>query len=198
MKRLINLLLVITLVILISGCSRNDIDVGHKVIAGAPELLAAQAAITIDNDKYNVDDLVTVLFNYGQTYQDNFDTGLIDGHSVEVLLTDDLEGFLIPNEYSIIYSIDFDGTEFITEENECTSTWIYGATIHFNQEFSLDIDFSNLGYSEGMLLIRIAEYTYEGNLIDNEEVLTPSTGYTSAYVYFKVEDEKVYFSENKF
>ncbi|GEM_PF-4462821 len=141
------------------GTSIDAISSGYTLSGGAPEDFAGYVALKVDQSSYDVNDVVPFEFNYGQLYDENDGTTILN-HSVTVYVANWFKTYPdeIPMDYFQQRKIDFDERDFLEPSNQILneSPLLMGDEILFQQGFSLDIDFNNIPLTRGVIVIELA------------------------------------------
>ncbi|HBG32483.1 MAG: hypothetical protein A2084_00990 [Tenericutes bacterium GWC2_39_45] len=198
MKKLF-IILALLLSITLFGCSSKNISAGYSsgLISSERETLG-YVALKLENTEYDVRNPITVTFSYGHDIYDSLDTSHILGHKIGVFLTDEMVNPKLLTDSQLLYELPFEGLDFLVDENKCEVGSFLSKTIKFNQEFELDIDFSQLTNETGNIFIRIEEKVWSVNGIDDETVGSELLLYEASWLYFKIDGNSIIFSDREF
>jgi hypothetical protein len=139
------------------GCSGSQIENGYGFIGGNSLEFEGFVALKIEEKNNPTDENVTVTFNYGHDYPEYYDFSKLLGNAIDVFVTDDLDGYTEPDSYVSIYHLAFESSSFVTEDNRCDPGKSIFDSVKYQQEFSLEINFSELVMEKGLLVIRVSE-----------------------------------------
>ena len=198
-KRLLPIFLCVILIPLISGCSISGLSEGYKGkrLSGGEVEFQGFVALKIEKTKYDVNDFINVRFNYGHNYPDYYELDRLISHKLEVYLTSSLSGNTdSEDEWVILYEKEFDDSEFINVGNKCevNEKSLGNVEIKYNKGFDLEIDFSNIGFDKGKLVIRMTESKYASDLINGETNYREVTTNRQSSLYFQKDTDEVMFS----
>lgn len=190
-KRLLLLCLFLGIILFASGCTTG------------PEIeFSGFVDFSMKSTVYDVNDPILVKFYYGQDYSENYDFENLIGHKIEVYQTTSLGGYTSSlDEWIMLYEKDYEKSEFIDDKYKCEVggfSFFGNINVKYKAGFDLNIDFSNIPFKKGNLVIRITEDKYVIDLINGEEVYREISRYYQKSLYFKIEDEKVKFSWREF
>jgi len=187
-------MIVVSLFLAVSACSHRGALAGYLGDASA---FPGYVDIELRSFRNATDDPIAVTFLYGHDYPSSYDTANLLGHTIEVYLTEDLGGALEPDDRIVLYESSFTDADFLTEENRCDpGGWIF-ARVRYARSFALDIDFADLDFTVGLLVIRIAETRIYEESVGDEIRERVGTVYRSASFFFRVEDDVVLFSTRR-
>jgi len=192
MKKRILTIAVMTLACAVSACSYR----GASFAEGTSEM-PLHVAIELAAMRYPTDDPVPVMFYYGQDADSDEDTLDLLGHTVEVFLTADLGGAIDSNERVVLWERRFEGDAFLTEENRCDPGLPIFGRVSYQRSFRLEIDFSELDFTRGLIVIRIAETRLLSTDVGGERLERVVTVRRAAFFFFEVEDDTVIFSTRR-
>lgn len=182
---------------ILSSCTSSGVRSGFETTAFEPGPVIKTA---IQTNRSYFSELIEIPFefHYCHSYEEYYDSSLIDSYEIEVLVTNELYSYFEPNEYDSIYSLDILEETFLDSSNKCESIGIIGSKIDFSQSFYLKVDFSTVDFTEGMIMFRVFEYGSSLDYINNEFVSTPRTSIFPVYLYFSIDDDGIEFSTTTF
>ncbi|XMB71684.1 hypothetical protein RJI07_06120 [Mycoplasmatota bacterium WC30] len=184
MKKLLFIFMLIITISLV-GCS-NDIHVGY---GGASSGLPFSGFLGITSPKESpIDEAIEILFEYGHDSHDVEWADMVYKTVLRVYVVFKSDDPFEPEFHEDVELYNLELTDFYTEENRCNikSFTLFSRDIEFNSCFTLEIDFDELGFSAGIIIYEILEYS---------EIVAEPEGYLKIEenVHFKVEDEIVNF-----
>ncbi len=179
------------------GAAIDAVSSGYTLSGGAPDDFAGYVALKVDQSSYDVNGVVPLDFNYGQLYDENDGTTILN-HSVTVYVANWFKTYPdeMPTDYYQQRKIDFDERGFLEPSNLIFNErpLLMGDEILFQQGFGLDIDFNDIPLTRGVIVIELARIIifeddngdYEGKEIKQ------------ALLYFEKDGEKIKFASRPF
>ena len=106
------------MLIFMTSCS-NNISAGFGGSTDEPRLFGGYVALETNQAKYDLESDVNIKFFYGHSGRSANNTTNLLGNRIDVYVTNYISDFENPNELVLLYSIEFNDTDFLIPENEC-------------------------------------------------------------------------------
>ncbi|HAQ55907.1 MAG TPA: hypothetical protein DCR44_00645 [Acholeplasmatales bacterium] len=161
--------------------------------SGAPIHVAIELAAM----RSSTDEEVDITFRYGHAYPDDFDSVNLLGHTLEVFLTSDVGDAIDPGERVVLSERHFEGTAFLSEANRCDVGLPLFGRVSYRQSLTLSVDFSDLAFTRGLIVIRLSETTVRTSEVGGERLEQIVTVHRSAFFIFTIEDDVILFSTRR-
>lgn len=159
-------------------------------------MISGLTGVEVKKRSFAVDEPVPIKFSYGHTKSSVYeeDREIMIGHKVEVYLVE-FPGF---GEKVILYTKEFEGVDFFTDDNQVGMSGLINIIFenNYNQNHTLDVDFSDIDF-DGKIIVRLTEISYMQDSIDGVIVSTEVEDYEQSSLYFKIEGERVVFSTSR-
>ncbi len=147
-------------------------------------------AIGVDTKKSSLDEKVLFKFSHGHDIYDNPES--------DIYIRDMFWKYIYDydsSEKHVIYSKEYGGLNYFSEENRCDPGTSLTSTIEFNQPFELDIDFSRYDINNGAVFITLNQTEHTPIEVDGEETYEVINDVESKSIRFTTDDTSVVFSE---
>ena len=187
---------VLVLLVVVFGIEVREIEKGYHHSFGQIEF-SGFTGLHLDKKEYRIDQSVPISFSFGhdkiRIYEE--DEEVIIGHTVSVFVE---ELGNDPDRHTL-YSEDYDGVEFYSDENLCECSGLQYIVLknRYKQNHEVTFAFEDLSFTEGRLIVDITEYFNMQDNIDGSIVSTETEEHRYTYFYFKIENGKVRFSESR-
>lgn len=192
MKKGFLITLTILVLFTLSGCKHSMVSTD----SGLGNEFRVYTAIEIENAKYEISSQVPVILSYGH---DNSsipgETEYDDIKNIEInilLYGEKKDGLDSLYETTILYTEEFQASEFIIDEYRCSLSYGFfsGTKVDFSHKFTFDVDFSNFDYEGGKVAISITITVPCENCENDNKIQKLSQ---EAYLNFEIKDGEIKF-----
>lgn len=199
MKRMILILYVLVLGLLLCGCS-NGVSAGSRG-PGDDWSFPGCIKMELEEPEYDLEKTILLHANYGHDYEENFNEDHhILKHTISIYTLDGKStgNFEKPTEFIEFYSISYEGENVGSETYRCDSGLTIFSKVKYIITVDLNLDFSEIEYDSGLLVMRFDETLIMKDNIDDEIVEREVVQSIYTFLYFLKDDTTIRFSTKSF
>lgn len=198
MRRKLMLLIVVTLGLVLVGCFG-----GSSIHSGAngSDVLSGFLQMKLDDREYDLENAVILHASYGHDYIENFnENNRVVKHTISIYT---IAGNYVgrvdnPSESIELYEISYEGEDLGSDIYRCyPGLWLF-STVKYNMTIDISIDFSEVEYDSGLLVMRFAETYISQEMIEGVLIETETTHYVYTFLFFVKDDATIKFSKTSF
>jgi len=191
------LLFVVTWVFFLVGCS----GLIPLQSGGSNDEWPGYVQMRLDDRKFDIDNPIVLHASYGHDYNENFtEDNRVLKHTISIYtVAGNYTGRIDnPSESIEFFETTYEGEEIGSDAYRCDpGLWLF-SKIKYNMTVNVDLDFSEVEYDSGLLVMTFEEVFISQDMVDGVLIETEKTHYVYAILFFIKDETTIEFSRRSF